>query len=133
MAIWRTIMGMASVVMMMGCGSSSREVMVQGEVIVAPEIQVQGPIQLRFIDLLDSDNLDQRETIQTVYLNNLGEFSQTLQVEGDAMLIVALHDVDHDGQCSEGELWSAVQISSLEVPQRFRLRLAAHPCSANTF
>ena len=111
-----------------GCGES-REVEVAGEVSAPASIQADGPILVELFDVIAEDDV---ESVQTVTLNQLGPFTETVDVEGDTVRIVAVRDRDNNGACSAGEPWAQVEaaISAEDTLEPVVLRLTNAACPA---
>ncbi len=98
-----TVLGM---LVMAGC-SSGRDVEVSGE-ITAPA-SVQGDILISFYELTGEGEKAERSLIHDATLAGLGPFTETVPIEGDALVVVAIADADGDGKCTEGELWGEAE------------------------
>jgi hypothetical protein len=109
-----------------GCGES-REVEVAGEVSAPASIQADGPILVELFDVVAEDDV---ESVQTVTLNELGAFAETVDLEGDTVRIVAIRDRDNNGACSAGEPWAQVEaaVSAEDTVEPVVLRLSNAAC-----
>ncbi len=111
-----------------GCGSG-RDVKVTGEVTAPASVAVDGKIVVDFIDVSDSEN---PEVAQSVELDQLGAFEETVSLEGDKMLVRAINDSDGNGACTEGEAWAEieVEIADDDTAAVTSLSLSNAPCPA---
>lgn len=110
--------------------SSSRDVEVSGSVAAPLGQAVSGPITLSFLDVISSDETP--KSVAETKLDAVGEFKQTVSVEGDKVRVRALVDTNGDGACSTGELWAetdaAIQDDDSVAP--VTLTLGTAPCPA---
>ena len=93
---------------LLGC-SSARDVEVSGKVTAASNVTVGDAVVIEFIDLV-GDGADAPTSVtHTIKLKALGDFKETVALEGDKVLIRAIDDRNGDGVCSEGEAWGQIQ------------------------
>jgi len=120
---WILCVGAAFVAV--GCGSA-RDVAVSGET-TAPAA-VTGSISIQFFDTIDDEAA--LAVLKEVTLDAAGPFSETIEVEGDAVRILALIDEDGDGQCTEGEAWAQVEaeVSEEDTIESVQLVLEVAAC-----
>lgn len=91
-----------------GC-SSARDVEVSGKVTAPSSIAVGDKVVVDFIDIV-GDGPDAEENVaHTMQLKALGDFKETVALEGDRVLIRAIDDRNGDGACSAGEAWGELQ------------------------
>jgi len=111
-----------------GC-SAGRDVQVSGKVTAPSSLSVGDRLVIDFIDGLEEGSGGTRPKSQRAALNGLGEFSETVSLEADQVLLRALDDRDGDGRCSPGEAWTQ-QYAPIEQDKvvGVRLVLAAQPC-----
>jgi hypothetical protein len=111
-----------------GC-NAGRDVEVSGELTAPSSLSVGGALLIDFIDGLEEGSMGERPNAQRTRLSGLGEFKETVSLEGDQVLIRALDDQDGDGRCSVGEAWGQVY-APIEKDRAagVRLMLAAQPC-----
>jgi hypothetical protein len=109
---------------------SGREVEVTGQVSAATTVA--GPISLEFFEMQKGVADAERVSIKQVELTALGEFTETLNVAEDVLIVHALVDTNGDGKCTAGELWGEVQqeANSEGTFAAFAITLAADPCPA---
>ncbi len=112
-----------------GC-TSSRDVEISGEVSAPATTDIDGEITLDFFDVLGDG--EEAKNVHTVKLEALGEFKETVEVEGDSVRVRALNDRDGDGACTDGEAWAeaTAAISDDDKVEPVALELANDPCPA---
>ena len=67
----------------------------------------------------------------TSQLTKLGDFKETVPLEGDRVLIRAIDDRDGNGACSAGEAWGEVQAEiSEDKVEAASLTLSTAACPA---
>ena len=122
------LVGIATLMAASGC-SSGRDVEVTGSVSAAQSVDVSGKILLSFYEQ-DGDDEAARTHIQDVTLESLGDFKETVSVEGSSFIIQAINDRDEDGKCSAGEAWAEleVQIAEDDSVEPVALTLSNDPC-----
>ncbi|MGE0328685.1 MAG: hypothetical protein AB7K71_31435 [Polyangiaceae bacterium] len=105
----KALLGMIGLGLMatVGC-SSGRDIEVTGSVSAASSAAVDGEILLSFYEL-DAEDATSRIHIDDRKLSELGDFNETISVEGSKIVIVAINDRDGDGGCSTGEAWAEVE------------------------
>jgi len=112
--------------------SSGRDVEVTGSVVAPAGVAVSGPITLSFLDVVADDETP--ESVAETKLDTVGEFKQTVTVEGDIVRVRAVVDSDGNGACTAGESWAesdaAVQDDDTVAP--VTLMLGTAPCPAGT-
>ena len=87
-----------------GC-SSGRDVEVSGKVTAPSTLSVGDRVLIDFIDVV-GEGTDAKQTLaSTAELKTLGDFKETVSLEGDQVLIRAIDDRDGDGKCTAGEAW----------------------------
>jgi hypothetical protein len=122
--VW--ILVVATGALAVGC-SGSREVEVAGEISAPSTVSVDGPIMLDFFDVIAED--EEPKSVHTATLESLGEFKETVELEGDTVRVRAINDRDGDGACTDGEAWGEVDaaISDDKAPA-IKLELSNDPC-----
>ncbi|MEZ4371105.1 MAG: hypothetical protein R3B07_09780 [Polyangiaceae bacterium] len=105
----KALLGMIGLGLMatVGC-SSGRDIEVTGSVSAASSAAVDGEILLSFYEF-DTEDATSRIHIDDRKLSELGDFNETISVEGSKIVIVAINDRDGDGACSTGEAWAEVE------------------------
>ncbi|HEX5097962.1 MAG TPA: hypothetical protein VFV94_00610 [Polyangiaceae bacterium] len=110
--------------------ASDRDVEVTGSVAAPVGQTVSGPITLSFLDVISTDETP--KSVAEAKLDAVGEFKQTVTVEGDTVRVRAVVDTDGNGACSAGELWAesdaAIQDDDSVAP--VTLTLGTAPCPA---
>ena len=87
-----------------GC-SSARDVEVSGKVTAPSSLSVGDKLVIDFIDVVGVGADAKQSVAHTTQLASLGDFKETVPLEGDQVLIRAIDDRDGDGACSAGEAW----------------------------
>jgi hypothetical protein len=121
---------LVSIAFAVGC-SSARPVEVTGEVKGAASVTLTGPISIEFFEVSDpAEEAAEPVSIKKIELAQAGEFSETIDVEGDAIRIFALDDADKDGACDEGEAWAETEAAVNEdgTVARVTLELSLAAC-----
>ena len=91
-----------------GC-SSARDVEVSGKVTAPSSLAVGDKVVFDFIDVVGAGAETKRSVAGTTALTSLGEFKETVPLEGDQVLVRAIDDRNGDGACSAGEAWAEMQ------------------------
>lgn len=124
--------GIATLMAATGC-SSGRDVEVTGSVSAAQSADVSGKILLSFYEV-DAEDETARIHIQDATLEALGDFKETVSVEGSSVIIQAINDRDDDGKCSAGEAWAEIEVQIADddsvEPVALTLSHAACPAAA---
>jgi hypothetical protein len=113
---------------LVACGSS-RDVEVTGQVSAPASLSIQSEIQLVFYDLTGEADALERSSVHTTRVA-IGDFDETIAVEGDKIVVRAIADADEDGACSAGEAWAELEadIADDDTVSGLALTLAAQPC-----
>ena len=93
--------GFAILLAMSATACGSREVEISGQVASSEAL---GSSTLR-LEFYDTDAEDGGELVHSVELESLGEFSETIDLDGDEVRVVAIVDRDNDEACTDGEPW----------------------------
>jgi hypothetical protein len=93
---------------LLGC-SSARDVEVSGKVTAPSSLTVGDQVVIDFIDVVGEGPDAEENVAHTTQLKLLGDFKETVALEGDRVLIRAIDDRNGDGACSAGEAWGQVQ------------------------
>ena len=93
---------------LLGC-SSARDVEVSGKVTAPSSLAVGDKVVIDFIDVVGEGPDAEENVAHTTHLKLLGDFKETVALEGDRVLIRAIDDRNGDGVCSAGEAWGQVQ------------------------
>jgi hypothetical protein len=98
------VVGWACLAFAAGC-SSARDVEVSGKVTAPASLTVGDKVVIDFIDVV-GEGADQKQTVaSSAELKALGDFKQTVPLEGNQVLIRAIDDRNGDGKCTAGEAW----------------------------
>jgi hypothetical protein len=87
-----------------GC-SSARDVEVSGKVTAPSTVATGDKIAVQFLDVVGEGTDAKTELAQTAELKALGDFKQTVPLEGNEVIVRAIDDRDGNGKCTEGEAW----------------------------
>jgi hypothetical protein len=113
-----------------GC-SSARDVEVSGKVTAPSSLTVGDKVVVDFIDVVGDGDEAKQSVAHTTQLEALGDFKETVPVEGDRMIIRAIDDRDGDGKCTAGEAWGETEIEiSEDKVEAATLTLATAACPA---
>ena len=88
----------------LGC-SSGRDVEVSGQVTAPSTLSVGDKVVIDFIDVVGEGTDAKQSLAGSTELKMLGDFKETVSLEGDQVLIRAIDDRDGDGKCTAGEAW----------------------------
>jgi hypothetical protein len=91
--------------------SSARDVEINGKISAPSSLMVGDKLVVDFLEV--SGEGDERETTlaSSAELKTLGDFKETVSLEGDKVLVRAIDDRDGDGKCSAGEAWGESEAS----------------------
>ena len=113
-----------------GC-SSARDVEVSGKVTAPSSLAVGDTVVVDFIDVVGDGDEAKQNVAHTAQLQALGDFKETVPLEGDRMIIRAIDDRDGDGKCSAGEAWGETQVEiSQDKVEAATLTLGTAACPA---
>jgi hypothetical protein len=113
-----------------GC-SSARDVEVSGKVTAPSSLTVGDKVVVDFIDVVGDGDEAKQSVAHTTQLEALGDFKETVPVEGDRMIIRAIDDRDGDGKCTAGEAWGETEVEiSQDKVEAAALTLATAACPA---
>ena len=114
-----------------GC-SAERDVEVSGKVTAPSSLTVGDKVVIDFIDVV-GEGTDAKQTVaHTAQLQALGDFKETVPLEGDQVLIRAIDDRDGDGKCTAGEAWGETHAPVAQdktEPVTLMLGMAACPAA----
>lgn len=111
-----------------GC-SSARDVEVSGSVTAPSSLQVGDRLVVDFIDVVGVGSQATQTIAAKAELNALGEFKQTIALEGDQLRIVVIDDRDGNGACSANEAWGETQAEiNQNKAEAADLNLGMGPC-----
>jgi len=110
----RTAVGLACLALgMVGC-SSARDVEVSGKVTAPSSLTVGDKVVIDFIDVVGVGSDATQSVAHTTQLASVGDFKETVALEGDQVLIRAIDDRDGNGACSAGEAWGETQAEVID-------------------
>jgi len=114
----------------LGC-SSGRDVEVSGKVTAPSSVMVGDKLVVDFIDVVGEGDKRETSLAQSTELKQLGDFKQTVSLEGDKVLVRVIDDRNGDGKCSEGEAWGESEASIADDKvAAISLTLGAAACPA---
>jgi hypothetical protein len=116
----------------LGC-SAERDVEVSGKVTAPSTVTVGDKMVIDFIDVV-GEGTDAKKTIaHTAALSTLGEFKETVPLEGDQVLVRVIDDRDGDGKCTAGEAWGETYAAvANDKAQATTLMLGTIACPVQT-
>lgn len=119
----------AGFVALAGC-SGTREVAVEGEVVDATGAALEGMVVVQFHDVVGEGDEADRALVHTKVLTGKGTFDETVELEGDRVLVRAFQDLNLDGSCTEGEPWgeAEAQVEASDSVEGLLVEVASAPC-----
>jgi hypothetical protein len=105
----RAVVGVLCSLLGAGGCSSARDVEVSGEVTAPSSLAVGDKVLIEFIDVVGDGSETKHSVAGKTELTSLGDFKETVPLEGDQLLIRAIDDRDGDSACSAGEAWGETQ------------------------
>jgi len=93
---------------LLGC-SSARDVEVSGNVTAASTVMVGDKVVIDFIDVVGEGSNVEQHVAHSTQLTALGDFKETVLLEGDRVLIRAFDDRNGDKTCSPEEAWGQTE------------------------
>lgn len=119
----------AAAVTVAGC-SGAREVAVEGEVVDSTGAALQGIVVVQFHDLKGEGDEAEQALVHTKVLDGVGAFDETVELEGDRVLVRAFRDLNLDGACTDGEPWGEAEaaVEETDLVQGVRVELASASC-----
>lgn len=109
----RAAVGLLCFAFGVGC-SSARDVEVSGKVTAPSSLMVGDKVVIDFIEVVGTGTDAKRSVAHTTQLAALGDFKETVSLEGDQVLIRAVDDRDGNGACSAGEAWGETQAEVID-------------------
>lgn len=111
--------------------SAGRDVEVSGKVTAPSSVTVGEKLVIDFVDVVGEGEEQEKTVAHTTELEALGDFSETVSLEGDKLIVRAIDDRDGDGKCSAGEAWgeAAADIKDDKV-SAITLALSTAACPA---
>jgi hypothetical protein len=94
--------------------SSGRDVEVSGKVTAPSSVMAGNKLHIDFIDEVGEGDAVEKSVAHSVDLESIGDFKETVSLEGSKVLIRAIDDRDGNGECSTGEAWGEVEAEITE-------------------
>jgi hypothetical protein len=117
--------------LVVGC-SSGRDVEVSGKVTAPSTLSVGDKVVVDFIDVVGEGTDAKQSLASSAELKTLGDFKQTVSLEGDQVLIRAIDDRNGDGKCTAGEAWGEVHAAVMaDKADAAMLMLGTAACPAD--
>lgn len=93
-------LGLAAV----GC-SSGRDVEVSGKIGAPSSVTTGNKLAVDFIDVVGEGDALEKSVAHSMEMEALGDFKETVALEGNKVIVRAIDDRDGDGKCTAGEAW----------------------------
>ena len=108
--------------------SGGRDVEVTGS--IGSGVAAAEPVRVEFYDVIGEGEDRSLELVHDISLTTEREFAETVALEGDFVLVRAIHDADADGACTEGESWAEQEaaIAEDDSVEAVSLDLKAQAC-----
>jgi hypothetical protein len=111
-----------------GC-SSGRDVEVSGKVTAPSSVTVGDKLLVEFVDVVGEGEEQEQTVAHSTELTALGDFKETVSLEGDKLIVRAIDDRDGDGKCSAGEAWGETEADvSADKVEAIALSLSTAAC-----
>jgi hypothetical protein len=110
--------------------SAGRDVEVSGKVTAASSVTVGDKLVVEFVDVVGEGEEQEKTVVHTTELEALGDFKETVSLEGDRVIVRAIDDRNRDGKCTAGEAWGEAEAAIAEdevEPVTLALSTAACP------
>lgn len=91
--------------------SSGRDVEVSGKVSAPSSLMVGDKLVVDFMDVTGEGDERELALAGSTELEALGDFQETVSLEGDKVLVRVIDDRDGDGKCTAGEAWGETEAS----------------------
>ncbi len=89
--------------------SSGRDVEVSGKISASSSVVVGDKLVVSFVDVVGEGEALEKTVAHTTELRALGDFKETVSLEGDKLIVRAVDDRDGDGKCTAGEAWGETE------------------------
>ena len=96
-----------------GC-SSGRDVEVSGKITAASSVTTGDKLAIDFIDVVGEGESVEKSVAHSMELSELGDFKETVALEGNKVIVRAIDDRDGDGKCTAGEAWGEKEADVVE-------------------
>jgi hypothetical protein len=111
--------------------SSGRDVEVSGKVTAPSNLTVGDKLAVDFIDVVGEGDTVEKSVAHSMELQTLGDFKETVALEGEKVIVRAIDDKNDDGKCSAGEAWGEIEADIVEDKvEAVTLTLGTAPCPA---
>jgi hypothetical protein len=111
--------------------SSGRDVEVSGKVTAPSSLMVGDKLTIEFLDVVGEADTAERSVAHSMELQALGDFKETVALEGDKVIVRAIDDRNDDGKCSAGEAWGETEAAIVaDKVEAVTLLLGNAPCPA---
>jgi hypothetical protein len=94
--------------------SSGRDVEVSGKVTAPSSLTVGDNLAVDFIDVVGEGDTVEKSVAHSMKLQALGDFKETVALEGEKVIVRAIDDKNDDGKCSAGEAWGETEADIVE-------------------
>lgn len=94
--------------------SAGRDVEVSGKITAASNVAVGDKLVVEFVDVVGEGDEQEKTVAHTTELKTLGDFKETVSLEGDKLLVRAIDDRNGDGKCTAGEAWGETEADIAE-------------------
>ena len=111
--------------------SSGRDVEVSGKITAPSTITVGDKLVVEFVDVVGEGETTEKTVAHSTELKKLGDFKETVSLEGDKLIVRAIDDRDGDGKCTAGEAWGETEADiSEDKVEAISLALTSAACPA---
>lgn len=113
-----------------GC-SSGRDVEVSGKISAPSSVTTGDKLVVEFIDVVGEGDALERSVAHSLEMDAPGDFTETVALEGNKLIVRAIDDRDGDGKCTAGEAWGETEADVVEDKvEAVTLTLGAAACPA---
>ena len=125
------VMGWGCLVLSATACSAGRDVEVSGKVTAPSSLAVGDKLAVDFMDVVGDGDEAETSIAHSMQLKALGDFKETVALEGDKVLVRAVDDRDDNGKCTAGEAWGETEANIVENQvQPITLTLGTAACPA---
>lgn len=112
----------------LGC-SAGRDVEVSGKVTAPSSLSVGNKLAIDFLDVVGEGTQTEKSIAHSTEREGLGDFDETVALEGDKVIVRAIDDRDGNGQCTAGEAWGQTEANIVDNRvEALTLTLGNAPC-----
>ena len=84
---------------------------------------------VEFVDVVGEGETTEKTVAHSTELKKLGDFKETVSLEGDKLIVRAIDDRDGDGKCTAGEAWGETEADiSEDKVEAISLALTSAAC-----